>query len=314
MKRVSRFGSLILAFALASAAAGGSTLVVGVEHHTAVTNAAGQQRVLRTAFTDDPIVATVKLDVYALPQLPSTRKHLEALQSLSADTWVERLRWDVRDAISGDAVDVHPRVMSSSLRDRGPSAESPSDRDTSVPCSSYEARFDLGALPPGDYTVRVAVEGLESAAFPLAVRAGTEPEVRDVYLQKRARKATAWSEFERLQLERLRLDPTKAAALVELAERALVDGSLEEATLYFSRAADVMEANLERWAQVNPEDAKRQEPGVRRQVTQMRRLRDVLPEYFAHRPEWAIAIDPQTGGYVIRSRPSGNVIREIVSP
>jgi hypothetical protein len=297
--------------AAVSAAALGSTVTVAVEHHTAVAESSGTQRVLRTAFIEDPLIATVKLDVYALPELPSTGDHLDQLKRLNAESWLKQLQWEVRDVVSGDLVEVEPRAFRASARERGPDARAAADRDTSVSCTSYEARFDLGRLPAGDYSIRVHIEGLESPPFPLAVRTGLEAEVRDVYLQEKARKTTDWGAFKEMQLERLRLDPNKAAALIELAERALVSGSLEEATLYLGRAADAMEQNLARWAKLNPEDAKRQAPGVETAAARMRALRAMLPDYFAHRAEWSITTDPATGNYVIRSKRDGMTVREI---
>jgi hypothetical protein len=60
-----------------------STLQLSIEHHIAVTSVGGKQAVLRTVFTDEPIVANVLLDVYALSQMPSTSVHLSDLQRLT---------------------------------------------------------------------------------------------------------------------------------------------------------------------------------------------------------------------------------------
>ncbi len=307
------FACGFLAAFLVAASGAASTVTVTVDHHMVVTAGAGGQRVLRAVFADEPLLATVSLDVYAVPQLPSTRAHLEALQKLSVDSWWQHLRWDVRDA-SGHAVDVSPRLMRSGNRKRGPGATELANRDTAVACSSYEAVFDLGPLPPGDFSVTVRVEGLESAPFPVGVRSGTEPEVREFYFAQKARMTSEWSEYKELQLERLRLDPTKAAALMELAERALVSGTEEEAAAYLERAADSMERNLAAWARVNPEDARQQAPSVAHRVAQMRALRAELADLFAHRDVWVIATDPVTGNYVIRSKRDGKMIREVEAP
>lgn len=300
----------VLVASFAALSARPSTLQVSIEHHIAVTSVGGQQTVLRTVFTDEPVVANVLLDVYALPQMPSTSAHLSELQRLMPKDWWQHLQWDIRTS-SGAPVNASPRLRSTSVRERGPNARNAADRDTSVPCTSYRAAFDVGRLAPGNYTIRVAIDGLEAPSFPLAVRSGSEPEVRDVYLQEKARKAHDWAEFKALELERVRLDPTKAAALIELAQRSLEFGTLTETTDYFDRATRAMEQNIKEWAKVNPSDAKKQAPAVENTVTQMRALQRVLPEYFANRAQWRVSLDPATSHYVIVARDSGRIVRRV---
>lgn len=281
--------------------ANASTLELSFEHHAAVVTE-GQKRIpLRVRFIDERLIASVKLDVYALPQKPSTHAYLHELQRLSEQTWWQKLDWRIRDTQGGTRA-VHAQLMKASRRER---------TDTTVPTVSYRADFDLGVLPSGDYTVQVAMEGLESGRFPLAVRTGREPEVRDVYLLEKARKSRDWSEFKSLQLERVRLDPTKAGALLELAHRSLEFGTLDETHAYFDRAATTMERNIAEWAKVNPADAKRQAHGVDDAVRQIRALQRVLPDYFAHRATWRVAIETGTGRYVIRTRRTNEVVRRV---
>jgi hypothetical protein len=295
---------------LSSGIANASTLTLSIEHHIAVDRAAAKGKLLRAAFTDAPALANIKLDVYALPQLPSTAKHLEQLQRLSPKTWWQELTWSVRGA-SGNAQQVRPKLLSMSVRRRGPNAPSEADRDTAVECTSYDATFDLGRLSPGDYIVQVAVGDLKSGQFPLAVRTGREPEVRDVYLQEKARETRTWNEFKAIELERLRLDPTKAAALLDLAERSLEFGTLEETKEYFERAATTMEQNIRSWAEKNPADARKQAPAVDHTVRQIRALQRELPEYFRNRQQWRVAIDGTTGKYQIVARDSNRVVRPV---
>ena len=135
--------------------------------------------------------------------------------------------------------------------------------------------------------------------------------MRDVYLQEKARKTRDWPEFRALELERVRLDPTKAAALFELAQRSLEFGTLEETTDYLDRAATGMEQNLKDWARVNPSDAKIQSAAIKNTVRQMRALQRVLPDYFAHHAQWRITVDGTTGQYLIIARDTNHVIRRV---
>jgi hypothetical protein len=301
---------LALGVSFAALPARPSTLQLSIEHHIAVASIGGKQAVLRTVFTDEPIIANVLLDVYALSQMPSTSVHLSDLQKLTRKDWWQHLQWDIRTP-AGAPVAAHPRLRSSSVRERGPNVRNAADRDASVPCTSYRAAFDFGRLAPGNYTIRVAINGLDAPPFPFAVRSGSEPEVRDVYLQEKARNSRDWAEFKALELERVRLDPTKAAAFVELAQRSLEFGTLAETTDYFDRATKAMEQNIKEWAKVNPLDTKKQVPAVENTVTQMRALQRVLPEYFANRSQWRVSLDPATSHYVIIARDNGRVVRRI---
>jgi hypothetical protein len=304
------YSTLLTVALLFTIRANASTLKLSIEHHAAVvTN--GQKRIpLRARFTDEPLIANVKLDVYALPQLPSTSVNLVELKRLSVKTWPRELSWDVRDA-SGNPQSVQPHLIRTSARAHGPNEANPEDRDTTVECTTFDGSFDLGALSPGDYTVQVSVKGLKSLRFPLAIRTGREPEVRDVYLQEKARKTTDWSQFKALQLERISLDPTKAAALLELAQRSLEFGTLNETNDYFDRAAKTMEQNLEQWAKVNPTDAKVQAPAVQNSVKNIRALQRLLPEYFANRSSWRVSVDATTGQYIVRTRDTNRVVRQV---
>lgn len=295
---------------LTAGTAAASTLSLSIEHQTAVDRSGVKPKLLRTVFVDEPIIATVELDVYAVPQLPSTSAHLEALRELPSKAWYEQLTWDIRDS-SGTKVALAPRLRSTSFRERSPNAPRPQDRDTSVACSSYHGVFDLEGLVPGDYTIDVRIRGLISPRFPLAVRAGDEAEIRDIYLQGKARKTTDWSQFKALQLERLRLDPSKAAALLELAHRSLEFGTLEETTDYYGRAAITMEQNLREWSKRNPSDARLQAPAVQTSVKQIRSVLRVLPEYFSHRGTWRLTLDSKTGHYVITARDTNRLVRRI---
>ena len=287
-------GAVQAAAVLTSSIANASTLTLSIEHHVAVDRGAAKPKLLRVAFTDVPTLASVKLDVYPVPHLPSTAQHLEHLEKLSPETWWQVLTWNVRDAF-GNTQQVRPKLVSS----RGPNP------------SSYDATFDLGRLPPGDYLVRVGMSGLQSGVFPLAVRTGREPEVRDVYLQEKARTARTWEEFKAIELERIRLDPTRAAALLDLAQRSLDSGGLEETNEYFDRAAKTMQHNLRAWAEKNPADAKTQAPAVEHSVQQIRALQRELPEYFRNRGKWRVTIDATTGNYVIVARGTNNVVRRV---
>ena len=308
MKRISTTVLIALA-ALAPAAAGhASVLSLGFDHDIAVTSDNSKQRLLRVRFAEDALTADVTLDVYAIPGMPWTAENLATLQRLDERTWWQQLKWEIRDA-DGKPQPVKPRLVSNSARRSGPDAVR-SDDQSAVPRSTFTATFDLGSLRPGDYNVKVSVGGLTAPEYPLAIRSGEEPEVRDVYLRKKASRTADWLQFKALQLERVRLDPTKADALLALANRSVEHGTLEETQRYFDRAVATMEQNVRAWVKSRPKDADQQQASLRADVRRIRALQRVLPEYFARRSEWRI-MPGVSGTYVITTRSGGRVVKRI---
>jgi hypothetical protein len=308
MKRMSKM-VLSALVALGFAAVGqASELSLGFEHDLAVTQDRSIQKLLRVRFTEDALIADVTLDVYALPGMPWTAEHLATLQRLDERNWWQQLKWELRGA-DGKPQPLKPRLVTSSARRTGPDAVRPEDQST-VARSTFSAAFDLGTLRPGDYQVKVSVGGLTAPEYPLAIRSGEEPEVRDVYLRKKASRTADWLQFKALQLERIRLDPTKADALLALAQRSIEHGTLEETQRYFDRAVGTMEHNIREFVKVRPKDADQQQASLKDEVRRIRALQRVLPEYFARRSEWRI-IPGVSGTYVVATRNGNKVVKRI---
>ena len=300
----------IIGVALIGLSAAASDLRLSIDHYGALVWNAGKPSVLRVRFSEDRVRANLSLDVYEIGGRPSTSVNLAELQRLTDKTWHQKVEWIVRDT-RGIPYEVHPIYVRGTVRQRGPGAANASDRDTSVACVTYDGVFDLGTLSPGDYVVVAQLGGLVSKGFPIAIRTGNEPQVRDVYLQEKARRASDWKSFKAIQLERIRLDPTKSPAVLDLAHRSLEFGTLEETSDYFERAATTIERNIAAWTQLNPADAELQRPQAIRMVKDIRSLQRVLPDYFAHRKEWSVMRDPGTGRYVIHERGTRKIVRVI---
>jgi hypothetical protein len=256
-------------------------------------------------FADEPLTATVSLDVYAVPALPSTREHLSALRRLTDENWTSQLTFE----ITGD--DAPPRIavrtLASQARHMGPGSPEPAAK--TVPFTAYEGRFALPRLAPGTYTLHVRADGLEAAA-PFIVASGREPAYRDAYLEAQAEHARSYAQFRELQLERVRLDPTKAGALLALGARALEDGTLEETSDYYNRAVTAMQQNVAAYAQVAPQWREEQEHQLTVDIRHIHALQQMLPTYFAQRSSLRVTTDPRTGAYQLVERSSGRVVRE----
>lgn len=277
-----------------------STIVLTTEHHYV---ARSDRSAMAVVFADERLIANVKLDVYELPQMRSTSLHYAELAKLSERTWLNALQWNLTDSEGHEIALPQPVVVRSGVRHRGPNAARATDRDTTVECTTYEARLDFGRVPSGDAILRVAVDGLDSS-FPVAVRSGQEPEVRDAYLETKAAKATSFKEYRDLQMERYRNDPTRIEPIFNALDRALLSGSIDDARTLLSLGIDRMEARRKVSA---PSEAAFFEKRLR----ELRQVEQILPGYFAHRSEWILARDMQKGGFVLKDRASGTVLKDL---
>lgn len=294
-----------------SASAFASPVRVSVDHHLSAYGPPATMKTVRATFTDEPLMADVRLDIYAVPQVASSSRHLEALRALPREGWWEQLDWQLVDLKSGREIPSSRwRLVSSRTEERGPST---GDRSKAVDVRTLHARFAFtGALPAGDYKLAVGVSGLTSPPFFFAVRTGREEDVRDVYLAGKAAKTADFATYRELQLERVRHNPANAAALLELAERSLEHGTLAETVRYYDSAIEAMDRLMKQHA-AYPAWVKQQRMEWEPRADRIRALQRALPEYFSHRQDWRIDTDPATGNYVIRSRRDNRVIREVVA-
>ncbi len=308
---------LLLVAALLAATASqiwASTLRVVVDK-TPVRSAPGATSTLQIAWADAPITADVTLNVYSLPALPSSSRDLVKLRALDAGSWFDALTWQLQRNGEEFRAIARPEKLSDSVRHRGPSAPDPVDRDATVEMTSYRAHVSVGTLPAGDYQLRVRVAGVTSDPSLFAVRNGDEnPAIRDAYLTQKARRTGEYETFKQLELERVRLDPSRAGAWLALAERALIDGTLSETRDYFENAVRVMDENARKEAaSATPERARALDAVVTENRRRVEKLEAVLPEYFAHRPAWTLSVENQDGRvrYVLRESATQRVVRTI---
>ncbi len=301
----------LMAFAF-SANAFASTLRVSVDHHLSTYGPVNAVKTVRAAFTNEPLLADVRLDVYAVPQLPSSREHRDALRALPAEGWWKKLDWQLVDAKTGRAVpSAQWRLVSSRAEMSGPST---GDTTRTVDVRSLVARFELSrALEPGDYRLVATIDGLASQPFLFAVRTGREPDVRDAYLATNAARTTDYATYRALQLERVKNNPTNAAAYLELADRAIEQGTLAETQQYLDGALGAMNRLLQQNEASHPEWVKQQKAAWEPRATRIRALQRALPDVFEHRSEWRVTTDPATGDYVIRSRRDDRLVRSLAT-
>jgi hypothetical protein len=168
----------------------------------------------------------------------------------------------------------------------------------------------MGTLPPGDYRLGATIAGLSSVPLVLPSAPDTET-TRDAYLAMKAAREPDFNWYWALQLARVKDNPTKVAAYLQLADRSLEHGSLAETMRYFDGAIAAMDRLIEESAALYPAWAKQERAEWAPRAARIRRLQRELPEYFSHRSEWRITTDPATGNYVIRSRRDHRIIREI---
>lgn len=286
-----------------------STLSLVVDHHfVSVTGSSASGKILRVVWAAEPVRADLTADVFEIVNMPSTRRYYAALSSLaSSERWADQLQWSLQSS-GGNApgVSVTPRTLSSTRRNHGPAAATAKDQDVRVPMTTLKGRFDFGTLEPGDYVLSVSAAGLRSS-FPLSVRTGDEPDVRDAYLRFKAETARDFQEYRRLQLQRFRLDNKRLDALAQLIDRSLEDGTLAETREYFDQL-------LAAYARRRPSADSNTAAVIDAYVRATETARDALPEYFSHRQEWKMVRDHSTGVYTVRSRQTNAVVRVLTAP
>ena len=294
--------SLVFAIVITSTVmAHASSLTVKVRAHSTLIEEGGVRHSAYAVFTDERLVTEVQLDVYKLPQLPSTADHYADLQKLSLTTWLDRVRWSLV-AEDGTAIALPtPHIVANSVRHRGPNAELPRDRDATVECATYSAILDFGPLRTGNYTLSSTIEGIDST-YRFDVKTGRESGWRDVYLHNQATHAKTYAEYRQLTLERLRESPDRLDIVLDLIDRSLEHGTLEETRSYISRAADIVEQRSHRSGSA---------ADSRQSIAYLRDFERELPEYFLHRADGKVVRDTATGRHVIRSRATGKIVKEV---
>jgi hypothetical protein len=302
---VMRKAILILSIlCLAASTAISSTLVVTTDNHGVPRGANGLP--IYVVFLGERLIANVKLDVFVVP-MPSSRVGYDKLSKLTQTTWIDALHWSLVAADGRHVALPFPALLRNTVRHRGPNAARVADRDRLVEVTSFEARLDFGFVPAGDYTLRVSIDGLQSS-YPVASRTGDEPEARDAYLEMRASRASTFGEFRDIQLERYRNDPTNSEPVFLALDRALSEGSIDDARRLL--ALGIQEIDMRRVAEKDPKKVQFFEARLR----ELRRVEAVMPEYFGRRGEWRMSRDFAEGGYVIRDRRNRTIVRRFGEP
>jgi hypothetical protein len=280
-----------------------SELVLTAQHHYV---ARPDKTPMAAIFTDERVIVNLRLDVFVVPNLPSSKAHYGELAPLTQSTWLAANHWELLSG-NGKAVALPtPTLLRNDVRFRGPNAPRQVDRDRTVDYTTFEASFDFGRLPVGDYTFRASLAGLTSS-FPISVRTGQEPEVHDTYLTLKAQRASTFAEYRDIQMERYRNDPTHIEPIFMALDRALTDGSFDDARSLLSLATE----KIDERRRAAPDGKKREFFSAR--LTELRRAQRSLPDYFAHRAEWVMTRDMAAGGYVIKDRKSGALLQRFAA-
>jgi len=302
---MNRYARLLLSLALLaiSAPLSASDLTLVVRSHSALMPDGATRQLVNAVFVDDAFMADLQLDVYAVPQLPSTSAHLAELRRLTARDWLDRVEWQLTRK-DGQAVALAaPAVVSNNRRDRGPHAAAQIDRDAAVECTTFRAALKLAPLDPGDYTLTASLDSL-SSHFDFAVRTGKEPEWRDIYLRERAASARSYDQYRAIALERLEADPDRLDVLMDLFDHSLQAGTLDESKSYIDRAKAVV---MHRRQNASGKDAQ----ALGDAIPYLDRVLAELPDYFAHRDRVTMVRNVTSGKYEIHERRNGALMRVI---
>ncbi len=302
MNRYARLLTLALLLA-SSAPLSASDLTLVVRSHPALMPDGAAKQLVNAVFVDDAFMADLQLDVYAVPQLPSTAAHLAALRRLTAQDWLGRVEWQLTRRDGQTVALAAPAVVSNTRRGRGPHAAAEVDRDAAVECTTFRAALKLAPLDPGDYTLTALLDSL-SSHFDFAVRTGKEWEWRDIYLRERAASARSYGQYRAIALERLEADPDRLDVLMDLFDHSLQGGTLDESKSYIDRAKAVV---MRRRQNGSGSDAQ----GLTDAIPYLDQVRAELPDYFAHRDRVTMIRNVTNGKYEIHERRNGALMRVI---
>ncbi|HMJ83131.1 MAG TPA: hypothetical protein VK504_08200 [Vicinamibacterales bacterium] len=304
---------LLLAILLVSASAHATELRVNVIKE-AISFGNGRP-LLYTIFSDEPMQIDVTLLVSNSRTHPAPKDEVAALWNMPKDRWTNRLHLvfkSQQDKHTAQAVEgAGVRATRTQRTEGGPHAHDPRFRKQGDDFVLYEARLELRNLTPGDYVLEASLGSLRSTDS-FAVRRGDEdPRLRSEHLAHSLRSAQTYDEYKRIQLERLKATPSDASILRALGQRAMYDGTIDEANGYFDRAVETIRGNSANYARDHPGAA----GGVRRagesEIQRLRGLQSLLPDVFSRRGSVLVS-EERTGDelrWVVRDRATRQIIK-----
>src|SRR5687767_5790585 len=110
ISRMSRALCLLIVFAFAPVVVASSLSISAV--HDVVVTAGDKQELVRVSFSDQPLAADIKLNVYVLPSMPSSREHYAELRSLNKDSWMSEVEWKLTSQDGPGIALPFPHVLS----------------------------------------------------------------------------------------------------------------------------------------------------------------------------------------------------------
>jgi hypothetical protein len=300
---------LLLLLILCSVHAFGSELQLSIAKQPV---SVGEEKpLLYVRFAGDRIQLHLLLIVSDLHLHPIPAQEEKALRTLPEHTWTDAIHLTVHDVRGNRDLAVPTRTLVSSRREaHGPDAVRPEWRSKSE-YLKYEADIDLGTLPPADYEIGAALGGLHSSDHVLISNGTESPQLRFAWLGEQAARAKTYDEYRRLQIERAAVEPYKAAPYLELGQRAMRDGSLEQASEFFRSAVAAYQLNIQRHRELYPMAYKPMEESTNRAIGGVERLQKLLPQYFARRGEVSLAQVHRNGEthWILKDK-QGNIVHQ----
>src|SRR5262245_52450806 len=87
--------AILLLLSLISPSVLASELVLTAQHHYVVR---ADKTPMAVVFTDERTIMDLKLDVFVVPDLPSSKAHYSELARLTQSTWLAASHWELLDA------------------------------------------------------------------------------------------------------------------------------------------------------------------------------------------------------------------------
>jgi hypothetical protein len=250
------------------------------------------------AFVDENLIAEVTLGYYWTGESRQPQSRMKEFR-LPRD-WAKSIVFELRDE-QGRALDVEAKPLRF-------------DDTTRIASGTrVSATFDLGVLPPGDYTVDVRMAAplkAPTAKTWVAIRRGNEDRItRHAYLLRTLqRPGISPAAYRDTLLALVQYEPSNAELHERLADAAAERGAFDEARQRYTRAAEIVSARETAWRKNHPEE---KGPDFETYRQRLVAIRDAVSDSTSGRVKVVITWSAEQKQYQIFDRSSGRLLRTL---
>jgi len=269
---------------------------IDVTSHPVLDSTLPQTRVI---FADEPVIVEAAVNFVSIPDDGASRPAVAA-PTIPSTYWWKSFHWSLRERGRGE-IPFPPDAT----RVLGQDKESQSRRQRAAATNAVTLRsgerptvkLNIGILPVGDYTLAAEFDGHQAGPERFNVRTGGEDRaLRHTYADYRLRRARSYGELQDFTAQLAEFEPLNAGIFETVGDAALVEGSLAEADTAYAKAEGIVRARREQTTKQHGELEPKLAKSFQKELDRLARVRQMLPNYFAHRSTMAIEVT-RVGAY-----------------